>query len=291
MISAWGIDHGDVVSKAYLGNGRWAKASDLGRFGLRQVRAQRAKPGDSHGVYRRGPKDEPYDRKVKQNLDDTRLNVGLIAGRDLSKRPPRAGANKVPTIDANYPNAHPIAWGSKKDKRFWMVSGDSLANNKKVLRHEAMHADKSSWRLAQIQSNPAKLGREEARADTLSGSHSLKHKNRAVRSHTDVNRTLSARRNPEKAQAKADQWNKKADDNPLSWSRLRATTSQNRADRASYSQAFRQTQDKIEDAAGGRYRVKQEWRKRTARRAAANSAVPAAVAGGVAYNQYRDKKR
>lgn len=207
VISAWGVEHGTPVSKSLVGYGaggaKFKRAVDVGAKGLREARERLTREDidtkwhersrEPSGQGRRKPKgvgvyarrEDPEATKTLATLDMQRGFLGHLTGKDMSARP----AEKLQfmgTQMGNYSNAHPAKWGSKKGGRVTIVA-DPKMRGSKVVDHELLHAQGSSWRAAQIGSDPAKMLREEARADTLSGTYRKLYLGR-MRSHTEVNR-------------------------------------------------------------------------------------------------------
>jgi hypothetical protein len=123
------------------------------------------------GVYRRRG-----DARTDLVTEVKAMGDGELAGlkrQATSKTTFRAKNGKTYPVHIvpDYPNAHPIRTGSKKHGKTEIVSGRAQAKAD-TMRHEVLHADgKSSWRTAQINSRPRAQRREEARADTISGTY------------------------------------------------------------------------------------------------------------------------
>lgn len=201
VISAWGVEHGTPVSKSLVGYGaggaKFKRAVDVGAKGLREARERLTGPGSrdepheirrtlesrKKGIYAR--RHDPEAQKTKDVLNMQREYLGSLTGTDLSKMP-KEKLQFVGTRDGDYPNAHPAKWGSKKGGRVTVIA-DPKFRKPKIIEHELMHAQQSSWRGAQIGKDPMKMLREEARADTVSGTYRRLYLGR-MRSHTEVNR-------------------------------------------------------------------------------------------------------
>jgi hypothetical protein len=287
------------VSKSYVGNGVFIAASKLGKKGLKQVRAERhgrtmfGTERNPKGVYQRKAGDEKYNEEAAFNLHAARAQMSQMTGRDMSKKPKGTGKNnmeKVPTLDPSYKNAHPMIWGKKGDG-FYMVSGKKFANNKSTIAHESLHAEKSSWRMAQIQVDPVKRAREEARADTLSGTHKEIHANPLLRSHTEVNRKMDREAPKYEAKAKKARAKTEGQDPDSLWATISGARADTYESAAKQGRAFADTQDRID--ASGKFKTKQSRRRvqrvRQVQRVAAVGTAGGG-AGAYAWNESKYKR-
>lgn len=184
MRSAWGIDDGQV-SKSRI-PGRGFKAITAMTSGERdKLRASMIHaPGrrSSHWSARQ----DPQLRDVKSTMKDNNLMRMRIAG-DTNIRRPTKGVVDVKTTAHG---ATAAIYGPKKgpQRGVYLLRGPK-GGGKKIREHELLHTkNRSSWRLAQIENDAGKLAREEARVDTLSGTHKMLHLTSGMRSHTQVNR-------------------------------------------------------------------------------------------------------
>lgn len=202
----------------------YLRAVDMGKKGLRERRR--------NGASYRSQGLDSTQQAIKDNLEMSREIGRSITGRDMARKP--KGVEQIVAIDPAYPNAHPLPWGGKKDRSAYFVGGEAFLKEPKVVEHELLHAQKSSWRLAQIQVDPAKIGREEARADTLSGTYRL----HGTRAHTYQNRRDAKKGNPAKSRAKAERAIESGSAFGSVYHTMRAQTGEK-------ARAFRETQDKI----------------------------------------------
>lgn len=153
------------------------------------------------GVY--APRGDLRTDVVSGTLSSTRTVLGnMTRGKSGTKTfKSKSGKKYRVHVIPGYDNAHPVRYGSRKGGTTQIVAGDKFLEGKdtaKIMRHEVLHADgKSSWRTAQIGSRSRARVREEARADTLSGTYKINtrkdmFKNGAV-SHTASNRMTPGR--------------------------------------------------------------------------------------------------
>jgi len=286
--SAWDIP----VEKSLIGHGPngpiYRAATKVGAKGLKKVRREHnlfqpqsvrnnptkhatlGRGGNSGGMYKPGT-GEKYDEAAARNIREVRGSLKTVTGRDFNKRPRIRGD----TVHIKgYPNAHPVAWGGKKDKVSYMVGSKTMLKLPGVRRHELLHADKSSWRLAQIQSDPVKLAREEARADTLSGTY----RRNGPLAHTYQNRKTAGKLNPAKTKAALDSAKGKGP--------VQEAMAQAKHDQARSSHAFKETQEKIDTASGGKYKTQRAYRAKRAGVVGAQGTVVAGT-GALAYNDHK----
>lgn len=156
MISAFGVDHGGVVAKSYLGGGKWKVASKLTTAERSQITSTRP------NLWSRG-----VSASDKQFVEGQKSLHNVIGGSHKQVQVGRAGA-----LDTSA--AVTIRVGGKKTGKSFVFGQTAPQHRKKILTHEAQHAKvkRSSYRLhGQIGRDPQKLLREEARADIQSGKH------------------------------------------------------------------------------------------------------------------------
>jgi hypothetical protein len=203
MESAWGVEHGSPITKSLVGQNKFVPAVKLGARRLKAARKRMATddrwaPQKSASPLRRklvedAPKKQDmsyplpgnrkagaYGRRGDARTDvvrevHTEVNGALSELKGQATRTTafqsKSGKKYKVSVVPGYPNAHPIRTGSKKRGKTEIVTGEKQMNAS-VMRHEVMHGDgKSSWRLSQIGSRSRSLKREEARADTLSGTY------------------------------------------------------------------------------------------------------------------------
>lgn len=315
MISAFGVDHGEEIAKSLV-DGKFVRAVDVGAKGLRAarknaqggyvsdagnpleqlLRATGAAPArsksdvpsfDKSGLFggrylSRGPDDETIS--VLTNKEGVTQMLSQLAGRDLSGAPAEA-IEFVGTKSGKYKNAHPLRYGSAKGGRTYVVSDKK---DEKTIAHELLHSEgRSSWRIAQVQNDPKKLAREEARADTLSGTHSEIHRSPFFRSHTQLNRANGEKASKLRAKATRDQG--KADRAESIFGQTYYGTRANmRGQAADTGDAFKRTQDKID--ADGRYGTKEGFARYKRRKATQRATLGAgAGAGTVVVAAYKTK--
>lgn len=286
MISAFGVEHGSLVSKSYV-KGKFVAATKAGAKALRAERhayVKGGKGGAGGGRYKKSVPDDTNER-LKMALDIRRIKMSQLTGVDMTVRPAEK-LREVGTKSGKYKNAHPEIWGSKKDGRITLV-GDKMDDQTKA--HELMHAKKrSSWRLVQIEDDPVKLAREEARVDTLSGTHSLKH-GIGIRSHTDANRKLASNASKYRAKgAKAGADAKKRGNGTFRGmvSEARESTYNAAADKG---EAFARVQDKLDSKGGFGAKAAYEAREKRRRNQKVLAGVGAASGGGIAVAAYQTK--
>jgi hypothetical protein len=233
VISTWGVEHGEI-SKSLVGQNKFVPAVKLGAKKLRAARermltdTKNAPKGGDLDLALRMRKVEGSSKKrdlsyplpgnkkagVYGRRGDARTDVvteaktmgdailSELKGQATGKATFRSKSGKKYPVHLvpDYQNAHPIRTGSKKGGKTEIVSGRGL-KNASTMRHEVLHADnKSSWRTAQINSRPRAQRREEARADTLSGTYKentwqdmASGKSGGVLSHTAGNRVTPGR--------------------------------------------------------------------------------------------------
>lgn len=311
MISAFGVDHGrDEFAKSLI-DGKFVRAVDVGAKKLRDARTaaghdpynfvdallrmkvpadkaadaafSASKDGLMGGRYRSTGLDAEQ-AKVLQNKAMVTEHLSQLAGRDLSGKPSEA-IEFVGTKSGKYKNAHPLRYGSAKGGRTYVISDK---RDGKTVQHELLHSEgRSSWRLAQIQSDPVKLAREEARADTLSGTHSQIHRSPLLRSHTQMNRANGDK--ADKLRVKAIREKGKSERASglfgQTYHGMRAGAFEQAANTGS---AFKRTQDKID--ADGRYGVKEGYARYKRRRNIQRASLAAgAGTGGVVVAAYQTK--
>ena len=288
--SAWGVP----IEKSLVGHGPngpiYRAAVKVGAKGLRKVRSENhlfqpqavrgnstkhvtlGRGGNTGGMYKPGT-GEKYDPKPAENIRQVRGALHTMTGRDFNKRPRIRGD----TVHIKgYPNAHPVAWGGKKDKVSYMVGSKTMLKLPGTRKHELLHADKSSWRLAQIQSDPVKLAREEARADTLSGTY----RRNGPLAHTYQNRRTAGKLDPAKTGPKAKAAKKSGGIGEAAAAEAKHT-------QAKSSHAFKETQEKIDRASGGRYKAERAYRVKRAGVIGAQTTV----VGGTGALMYHDNKK
>lgn len=189
MISAFGVDHGEVSKSLVPGKG-FVSASTLGAKKLREV----TKPGQyaSRGLSRK-QKDAQYALKANNDLFGGReseifsMPKGKKGKLHISDAPDLAGTGL---------GAVAFKTGGKDGQRRILMGPDAEFLGRKDLKrlkeHEIAHVTpgkRTSWRMASIASDPKKIMREEGRADMVAGlhyadsaKHALKARKHAARS-------------------------------------------------------------------------------------------------------------
>jgi len=227
----------------------------------------------------------PDDRndEIMANHRGAREFLTALSGRDMSKRPTRA-IEDIPTKDKSYANVHPSRWGSAKGGRTYVVGGQT-ASAPNVREHELLHSEgRSSWRMAQIQSDPAKAAREEARADTVSGTFKNKYKARNLKSHSEAHRNTARKERSTKFVAgRLERSAKKAGPYSIRGGVQEATAANMRSSLKN-SKEFTRVQDKISDKPKAFFTAKQ--RKKTAVRAGVATGTTAGL-GAYAHRKYQ----
>lgn len=237
MESAWGVEHGSPITKSLVGQNKFVPATKLGAKGLKAARKKMLTNGSharnpmmgefdllmrqqkvtrsskkrdlsypleapgKAGVYgRRG--DARTDLVTDFRNEGGKLLAQIKEGASGTKTfKSKSGKKYKVHVIPGYDNAHPLRTGSKKRGTTEIIAGENFLQGKdaaKVMRHEVLHGDnKSSWRTAQINSSPRSRLREEARADTLSGTYKInplgEQNKTGVLSHTAANRSTPGR--------------------------------------------------------------------------------------------------
>lgn len=315
MISAFGVDHGDETFSKSLVDGKFVRAAEVGAKGLRDARekveggssmfdtsalfqalglggggrrAADAAFGSNKGGLNGGryqPQPDMENMAILGNKENVTQFLSQLTGRDLSGKPSEA-IEFVGTKGGKYKNAHPLRYGSAKGGRTFVVSDKK---DGKTIEHELLHSEgRSSWRLAQIQADPVKLAREEARADTLSGTHSEIHRSPFMRSHTQMNRANGDKEGKLRAKSIRDKGKAERSES-LFGQTYYGTRANMRGQAADTGGAFKRTQDKIDS--DGRYGTKEGFARYKRRKTTQRAAVGAgAGAGTVVVAAYKTKE-
>lgn len=110
--------------------------------------------------------------RAKRAYDSMKVTNAQLSSRSKLTRPGMVRATATKDIDDRGFAAATTITGSKRNPTKTLIHGKKTSQLNNALEHEAEHLKpkRSGFRMAEVASSRGKLGREEARADWMSGS-------------------------------------------------------------------------------------------------------------------------
>lgn len=159
MISSWGVDHG-VITKSYIPGKGWVSAANAGKKTLRTAQKGGNRYKNMRGVTERDKATRQSMQSLNEAMDTipSKKTINLGRGRKVEQK---ESAAMPPGMEA-------FAYMSGKRR----IIATKPGADPKFVKHELAHVTpkkRKAHRLAQINQNPKKAMREEARADFMGG--------------------------------------------------------------------------------------------------------------------------